>query len=46
MINKYFIFDMIVILVFIIFIVIKILIKMSKLRATEESDKVKNMQDN
>ena len=45
MVNKYFIFDIIVILLFIIFIVIKVLVRMHKLRADEAADKLKDMQD-
>jgi hypothetical protein len=45
MINKYFIFEITVILLFIIFIVIKVFLKMSKLRTIVESDKLKNTQD-
>lgn len=42
MLNKYFIFDSIVILIFIIYIIIKVIVKMSKLRETEASDKLKD----
>jgi hypothetical protein len=42
MVSKYFIFDSIVILLFIIFITYRVIVKMSKLRATEASDKLKD----
>jgi hypothetical protein len=42
MVTKYFIFDSIVILLFIIFITYRVIVKMSKLRATEASDKLKD----
>jgi hypothetical protein len=42
MVSKYFIFDSIIILLFIIFITYRVMVKMSKLRATEASDKLKD----
>jgi hypothetical protein len=42
MVSKYFIFDSIVILLFIIFITYRVILKMSKLRATEASDELKD----
>jgi hypothetical protein len=42
MVSKYFIFDSIVILLYIIFITYRVIVKMSKLRATEASDKLKD----
>jgi predicted nuclease with TOPRIM domain len=46
MVNRYFIFDITVILLFIIFITIKVLIKMSKLKVIEGSNDLRNKQDN